>query len=76
MRAKHTKHDLPAFPVYSSAFLSDTELVIGGGGGQAKTGEMSLQVVVVVVVVVVMAMVSNGNGGCTVQWFRRNDERT
>ncbi|KAI4518361.1 WD40 repeat-like protein [Schizophyllum commune Loenen D] len=38
MRAKHTKHDLPAFPVYSSAFLSDTELVIGGGGGQAKTG--------------------------------------
>ncbi|TRM68260.1 quinon protein alcohol dehydrogenase-like superfamily [Schizophyllum amplum] len=38
MRAKHTRHELPAFPVYSSAFLSDTELVIGGGGGQAKSG--------------------------------------
>ncbi|KAL1740509.1 WD40-repeat-containing domain protein [Schizophyllum fasciatum] len=38
MRANHTKHELPAFPVYSSAFLDDTHLVIGGGGGQAKSG--------------------------------------
>ena len=38
MRASHTPHTLPAFPVYSSAFLSDRELVLGGGGGASRTG--------------------------------------
>ncbi|KAI0796505.1 WD40 repeat-like protein [Abortiporus biennis] len=38
MRAKHTAHQLPAFPVYSAAFITPNELVIGGGGGQSKTG--------------------------------------
>lgn len=38
MRTKHTPHPLPAFPVYSSAFISEHELVLGGGGGQSKTG--------------------------------------
>ncbi|KAH9843963.1 WD40 repeat-like protein [Rhodofomes roseus] len=38
MRTKHTPHSLPAFPVYSSAFVSENELVLGGGGGQSKTG--------------------------------------
>ncbi|CCM03377.1 uncharacterized protein FIBRA_05507 [Fibroporia radiculosa] len=38
MRVKHTPHSFPAFPVYSCAFLSPNELVIGGGGGQSKTG--------------------------------------
>ncbi|KAF7800109.1 hypothetical protein EIP86_011354 [Pleurotus ostreatoroseus] len=38
MRAKHSSHSLAAFPVYSSAFVSSTELVLGGGGGQSRTG--------------------------------------
>lgn len=38
MRTQHTAHSLPAFPVYSSAFISEHELVLGGGGGQSKTG--------------------------------------
>ncbi|KAJ3811797.1 WD40 repeat-like protein [Lentinula aff. lateritia] len=38
MRVAHTSHALPAFPVYSSAFLSQTELVVGGGGGATKSG--------------------------------------
>ncbi|KAF7352938.1 WD-REPEATS-REGION domain-containing protein [Mycena venus] len=38
MRAPHTPHFLTAFPVYSSAFLSPTHLVLGGGGGASKTG--------------------------------------
>ncbi|KAH9927127.1 WD40 repeat-like protein [Epithele typhae] len=38
MRTQHTAHSLPAFPVYSSAFVSPNELVLGGGGGQSKTG--------------------------------------
>ncbi|KAH9947322.1 WD40 repeat-like protein [Amylocystis lapponica] len=38
MRTKHTSHPLPAFPVYSSAFLSPNELVLGGGGGQSRSG--------------------------------------
>lgn len=38
MRTKHTAHSLPSFPVYSSAFVSPNELVLGGGGGQSKTG--------------------------------------
>ncbi|KAI0736108.1 WD40 repeat-like protein [Fomitopsis betulina] len=38
MRTQHTPHSLPAFPVYSSAFISEHELVLGGGGGQSKTG--------------------------------------
>ena len=38
MRAKHSSHSLAAFPVYSSAFVSPTELVLGGGGGQSRTG--------------------------------------
>ena len=38
MRTKHTAHPLPAFPVYSAAFVTPTEFVLGGGGGQSKTG--------------------------------------
>ncbi|KAL0949636.1 hypothetical protein HGRIS_009682 [Hohenbuehelia grisea] len=38
MRVRHTPHPLPAFPVYSSAFLSSNELVLGGGGGASKSG--------------------------------------
>ncbi|KAJ3883143.1 WD40 repeat-like protein [Lentinula edodes] len=38
MRVAHTSHVLPAFPVYSSAFLSQNELVVGGGGGATKSG--------------------------------------
>lgn len=38
MRPVHAHHALPAFPVYSSAFLSSTQLVLGGGGGAARSG--------------------------------------
>ncbi|KAG5643785.1 hypothetical protein DXG03_009664 [Asterophora parasitica] len=38
MRAPHTPHALPAFPVYSSSFLSETKLVLGGGGGASRSG--------------------------------------
>ncbi|GAV99143.1 WD40 repeat-like protein [Lentinula edodes] len=38
MRVAHTSHALPAFPVYSLAFLSQNELVVGGGGGATKSG--------------------------------------
>nr|ANC28037.1 WD-repeat protein [Polyporus umbellatus] len=38
MRTQHTAHTLPGFPVYSSAFVSPTDFVVGGGGGQSKTG--------------------------------------
>ncbi|OCH95959.1 WD40 repeat-like protein [Obba rivulosa] len=38
MRAQHTAHPLPAFPVYSSAFVAPDELVLGGGGGQSRSG--------------------------------------
>lgn len=38
MRAKHVHHELPTFPIYSAAFVSSNELVLGGGGGASKTG--------------------------------------
>ncbi|KAK2466360.1 hypothetical protein APHAL10511_002002 [Amanita phalloides] len=38
MRARHSVHSLPAFPVYAAAFLADHSLVIGGGGGTSKSG--------------------------------------
>lgn len=38
MRARHVAHGLANFPVYSSAFLSPYELVLGGGGGTTKSG--------------------------------------
>ncbi|KAF8592380.1 WD40 repeat-like protein [Ramaria rubella] len=38
MRTHHTVHTFPAFPVYSSAFLSNDLLVLGGGGGSGKSG--------------------------------------
>ncbi|KAI0306941.1 WD40 repeat-like protein [Multifurca ochricompacta] len=38
MRARHTAHSTPSFPVYSAAFLSPGELILGGGGGASKTG--------------------------------------
>ncbi|KAI0698637.1 WD40 repeat-like protein [Cytidiella melzeri] len=38
MRVQHKAFPLAGFPVYSSAFVSDNELVLGGGGGQSKTG--------------------------------------
>ncbi|KZS97651.1 WD40 repeat-like protein [Sistotremastrum niveocremeum HHB9708] len=38
MRTQHTLHSLPAFPVYSSAFVSASKVVVGGGGGSSKSG--------------------------------------
>ncbi|KAF9222070.1 WD40 repeat-like protein [Gyrodon lividus] len=38
MRAPHTAHPFPAFPVYSCAFLADDQFVAGGGGGASRTG--------------------------------------
>lgn len=38
MRAQHTSHSFQSFPVYSSSFISDNELVLGGGGGAARSG--------------------------------------
>lgn len=38
MRAQHSTHPLPAFPVYSCAFVASDQMVVGGGGGAAKTG--------------------------------------
>ncbi|CAL1701567.1 unnamed protein product [Somion occarium] len=38
MRTKHAAHPLPTFPVYSCAFVSPTEVVLGGGGGQSRSG--------------------------------------
>ncbi|KAG1892634.1 WD40 repeat-like protein [Suillus subluteus] len=38
MRVQHTAHSLPAFPVYSCAFVASDQMVVGGGGGAAKTG--------------------------------------
>ncbi|KIL00279.1 hypothetical protein PAXRUDRAFT_29921 [Paxillus rubicundulus Ve08.2h10] len=38
MRAPHTAHPFPAFPVYSCAFVADDQFVVGGGGGASRTG--------------------------------------
>ncbi|KAJ2916522.1 hypothetical protein MD484_g3936, partial [Candolleomyces efflorescens] len=38
MRPKHSQHSIPTFPVYSCAFLNDSTLVVGGGGGAARSG--------------------------------------
>lgn len=38
MRTHHTQHSLPAFPVYSAAFIDDNKLVLGGGGGSSRSG--------------------------------------
>ncbi|EIN10603.1 hypothetical protein PUNSTDRAFT_132690 [Punctularia strigosozonata HHB-11173 SS5] len=38
MRVQHTAHSIGSFPVCSAAFLSPTELVLGGGGGQSRSG--------------------------------------
>ncbi|KAF8528974.1 WD40 repeat-like protein [Hysterangium stoloniferum] len=38
MRTRHTTHTLSNFPIYSSAFLSNDLLVLGGGGGSGKSG--------------------------------------
>ncbi|TDL29463.1 WD40 repeat-like protein [Rickenella mellea] len=38
MRAHHTPHTFSSFPVYSSAFVTDDRLVVGGGGGTSRSG--------------------------------------
>jgi hypothetical protein len=38
MRPQHTGHVLEGFPVYSSGFTSPSRLVLGGGGGQVRSG--------------------------------------
>ncbi|KAG6378877.1 WD40 repeat-like protein [Boletus reticuloceps] len=38
MRAQHTAHSFPAFPVYSCAFIADDQVVVGAGGGASRTG--------------------------------------
>ena len=38
MRPRHTQHSLPSFPIYSCAFLTPLQVVLGGGGGASKSG--------------------------------------
>ncbi|KAI9574517.1 WD40 repeat-like protein [Boletus coccyginus] len=38
MRARHTAHSFPAFPVYSSAFIADDQVLVGAGGGASRSG--------------------------------------
>ncbi|PVF94737.1 WD40 repeat-like protein [Serendipita vermifera] len=38
MRTTHNTYTLDGFPIYSLAFLSDNKVVLGGGGGQGRTG--------------------------------------
>ncbi|KAM6495716.1 WD40 repeat-like protein [Amanita muscaria] len=38
MRARHSAHPLPSFPVYSADFVSQDILALGGGGGATKSG--------------------------------------
>lgn len=38
MRARHSLHPIPAFPVYSAAFLANGLLAVGGGGGASRSG--------------------------------------
>jgi len=38
MRTQHTTHQLSAFPISCSAWISEDSLVLGGGGGASKTG--------------------------------------
>lgn len=38
MAVKHKSYLIPAFPVYSAGFVSDNELVLGGGGGSSRAG--------------------------------------
>jgi len=37
-RTDHFACPTPAFPVYSLAFISDADVVLGGGGGASRTG--------------------------------------
>ncbi|KAF8916839.1 WD40-repeat-containing domain protein [Mucidula mucida] len=38
MRVHHAAHSFQTFPVYSSSFISDNQLVLGGGGGTSRSG--------------------------------------
>ncbi|KAF9509481.1 hypothetical protein BS47DRAFT_1301358 [Hydnum rufescens UP504] len=38
MRTQHAIHALQNFPVWSVGFISDTRLVLGGGGGSGRSG--------------------------------------
>ncbi|KAF9045909.1 WD40 repeat-like protein [Hymenopellis radicata] len=38
MRAHHAAHSFQSFPVYSSSFIGDSRLVLGGGGGASRSG--------------------------------------
>ncbi|KAL0581991.1 hypothetical protein V5O48_000049 [Marasmius crinis-equi] len=38
MRVKHTTHSFDGFPVFSSSFISENQVVLGGGGGASKSG--------------------------------------
>jgi hypothetical protein len=38
MRTQHTAHTIESFPINCAAFLSPTELVLGGGGGNSRSG--------------------------------------
>lgn len=37
-RTDHFACPTPAFPVYSLAFTSDRDVILGGGGGASRTG--------------------------------------
>jgi hypothetical protein len=38
MRTQHTGHTFEGFPVNSATFISDDQLVLGGGGGASRSG--------------------------------------
>ncbi|KIM21819.1 hypothetical protein M408DRAFT_333251 [Serendipita vermifera MAFF 305830] len=38
MRPQHTGYVLEGFPIYSSSFVSPSRLILGGGGGQTRSG--------------------------------------
>ncbi|KAH7903222.1 hypothetical protein BJ138DRAFT_184662, partial [Hygrophoropsis aurantiaca] len=38
MRTQHTSHPVPSFPVFSCAFLTPDQFVVGGGGGASRSG--------------------------------------
>jgi hypothetical protein len=38
MRTDHSVQTLSGFPIYSSGFVGDNKVVLGGGGGAGRSG--------------------------------------
>jgi hypothetical protein len=38
MRTQHDTYTLDGFPIYTLAFLDDDKVILGGGGGQGRSG--------------------------------------